>query len=259
MGVIMGVCQCKMGRVRLPSDAALSHSAVQRSREAVGKVYEEEKEHMQKRIRELYDRALLNPRTLTTVNLSLCNLGSEGADHLSRLLAHTPALTVLKLWKCRLGPKGAEFLTGPLSALKKLKVLAVEDNRLGNRGTCCLVKGVEGLGKLEELYLHENQVTEEGVREMSKALKGLGSIRVFTIDENDIKSEGLLQLLSSLPLRNLTCLGLAYTNIDDSGLTALLQHLPHLPALHKLSIDGNPVSATLKKTCESAFKLPKLR
>ena len=250
---IMGVCICRMSNV-VPTDIVTSHSAVEKSRELVGEFYEEEKESMHKRIKELFERALLNPRVLTTINLSLCSLGEPGAYQLSNLISHTPDVLVLKLWKCHLGPKGIEFLAEHLSKLTKLKVLALEDNQLGAEGVNFLARSLLLLPTLEEVYLHENQISTEGAKILSKAVANLVNIRVFTLDENDIRSDGLTPLLGSLPLARLTTLGLAYNNIDDRGAALLVQRAADLQALLKLSFDGNPVSATVKASVEAAFK-----
>ena len=253
----MGVCLCKVGNV-IPTDMATSHSVMEKSRELVGELYEEEKDGMHKRIRELYERALLNPRVLTTINLSLCSLGEPGAYQLSNLISHTPDIVVMKLWKCHLGPKGAEFLAEHLSKLKKLKVLALECNQLGVEGVNFLNRALLALPTLEELFLHENQINTEGAKILSKAITNLANIRVFTLDENDIRSEGLEALLSSLPLSKLTTLGLAYNLIDDRGAQLLLQRAADLQALLKLSFDGNQVSATIRGSFEAAFKQAKI-
>ena len=253
----MGVCVCKVSAV-MPTDIITNHSAVEKSRELVGEFFEEEKEGMHKRIRELFERTLLNPRVLTTVNLSLCSLGETGAYQLANLISHTPDVQILKLWKCRLGPKGSEFLTEHLGKLTKLKVLALEDNQLGIEGISFLTRALAMLRNLEELFLHENQIGFEGMKELVKALIRLERIKVFTVDENDIKSEGLQLLLTALPLSNLTTFGLAYNNIDDTGGTALIQRANDLQSLLKLSFDGNPINPVIRSDIETAFKRTKI-
>lgn len=242
----------------MPMEVVTKQHVVGKSEELVGEFYEEEKGNMHKRIRKLFQRALLNPQALSIINLSLCNFGEAGAYQLSNLISHTPHVAVLKLWKCHLGPKGLEFLAEHLTKLKKLKVLALECNELGVEGVSYLGRVLGGLTTLEEVFLHDNQIGVEGGKELAKAVTGLIRMRVFTLDENELTSDGLESILSSLPLASLSTFGLAFNSIDDRGARLLIQHSPYFQSLLKLSFDGNHITPAVQSTLEAAYKRTKI-
>ena len=80
----------------------------------------------------------------------------------------------------------------------------------------------------------------------------------------DITSDDLEQLLSLLsqPNLNLEDWNLESNNIDDDGVSALIEQLPMFPALTGIYVDDNHISQEmfidLEEICEKRKKVPHL-
>lgn len=216
-------------------------------------IYQEEAPLMHRRMKLVYQEAMLDPLSLTCINLSFTRLETAGCYHLAKLLSFSTNLRVLQLWKCQLGRKGAEFLILDLGSLQALEVLGLEDNRLGLEGTLILAPVIGTLSNLRELYYHINDLETSGSLALSRSVTSLTALAVFTLDENRIADAGLAQLLVALPLRKLEFLGLAHNAISDAGALGLAARANELLSLSRLSLNGNSLSSNARATLRGAL------
>ena len=245
----MGACLAK--KAQKPGIHPEPHSAKQQECKAdLQKLLDEEGQFMNRKVKGYFELAIAgNAATTLEVNMKFINLGETGALHLTKVLPCYTALTSLRLWKTKLGIEGAKLLSSSLQHLPKLEVLSLEDNELKTEGTNYIAQALPSLPLLRELYLHVNKMGQEGVVALSGPLAVLGSLQILTLDENQIGKSGLLLLLAALSkgISRLTLLGLAFNQLGDEGARELLDCLPRMTKLRKLTMSGNGLSPGLER------------
>lgn len=214
------------------------------------RLFEEESSFMNRKVKGYFEIALAGKAATTSeINMKFLNLGETGALHLTKVLPFYTNLKSLRLWKTKLGIEGAKLLSSALPAVSKLEVLSLEDNELKTEGTSYIAQALPSLPLLTELYLHVNKMGQEGVIALSKPLTILTNLQVLTLDENQIGKSGLLVLLSALSkgFTQLTLLGLAFNQLGDEGVRELMDCLPRMSKLKKLTLSGNNLSPGLEQ------------
>lgn len=250
----MGTCSGKKGSK--PTVQPVTQAAEHGEDAAdLQKMLEEEGQYMNRKVKAYLDIALAGKAATTSeVNMKFIQLGEVGALHLSKLLPHFSGLRSLRLWKIKLGVEGAKLLGAVLPKLPQLQVLSLEDNELKTEGTCYIAQALPTLQMLTELYLHVNKMGIEGVVALSKPLESKENLQVLTLDENQIGKAGLMVLLTTLSkaLGGLTLLGLAFNQLGDEGAREILDRLPRMSKLKKLTLSGNNVTPELERSLLAA-------
>ena len=250
----MGACSGKKGSKHTVQPATQPDQQGEDAAD-LQKMFEEEGKYMNRKVKGYLDIARAgNAATTFEVNMKFINLGDSGALHLAKLLPYFTGLRSLRLWKIKLGVEGAKLLGVALPKLTQLQVLSLEDNELKTEGTCYIAQALPALHVLTELYLHVNKMGLEGVVALSKPLANKQNLQVLTLDENQIGKAGLMVLLTTLSntLGGLTLLGLAFNQLGDEGAREILDRLPRMSKLKKLTLSGNNVTPGLERSLVAA-------
>lgn len=150
----------------------------------------------------------------------------------------------LDLSRNSLGIEGAAVLGQQLPCLVQLRSLLLAGNAFGPAGVTALVPGLTALAQvLKELDLALNGLGTTGVEALLPASLQLEvlSLRGNWLGQHDV--DVLPRLLHSMKTE-LTDLDLAQNKLAAAGVKGLLEQLPDLPMLRKLSLAENSFATT---------------
>ena len=222
---------------------------------ALRKVYEEEGQYMNRKVKACFEIAFAGEAPHTAeINMKFINLGETGTLHLTKVLPAFTGLKSLRLWKTKLGIEGAKLLGAVLPRLPQLEVLSLEDNEIKAEGANYIARALPSVPLIKELYLHVNKMGQEGVSALNSAFESKTNLKILTMDENQIAKSGLRMLLASLSntMPILTLLGLAFNQLGDDGALELIGVLGKMPELKKLTLSGNNISPNAEKQLKQA-------
>ncbi|KAJ3433810.1 leucine rich repeat family protein [Anaeramoeba flamelloides] len=160
-------------------------------------------------------RLTLNDQTLTNLDLSHYEIGSEGMEALSECLKANQALTNLDLSNNQIGDEGMKVLSESLKCNQTLTNLDLSYNEIGAKGIQVLCESLKVNQTLINLKLSMNQIVGEGMQAVLKALKANHQFINLNLYRNKIGAEGLKYLSEALKVnQTLTRLDLCGIKLD---------------------------------------------
>ena len=185
--------------------------------------------------------------TLTTLNISNCNVGPGGAHAISQAINSNPRMTNLYL-ECN------KIVRSPLSKpivcflfeCESLKVLNIRCNSLGPEGTLAIAEGLQRNETLQELDISGTNCSGNSAIQIAISLQANKSLRVLNISDNKIGTVGSEELASSL-YQNVTlkCLKMDRTSSNAENFESFTQMVPFFPALQTLHVCDSSIPSHL--------------
>jgi len=171
-----------------------------------------------------------------------------------------------------LGPEGAEALSHIVVRMPRLRVLKAGFNRMGEArtgdgGIEPLMKALRTCPDLEHLNLQSNVLGDVGILRLSHPLSECKALKYLNLSSNNIydrdtpdPEDGTLKsplrvLVESLPV-SLETLYLYETVINDKGIAAFLEKLPHMKHLTLLNLSVYPSPGKVAIRAKAAEVLP---
>ena len=168
---------------------------------------------------------------------------------LGNLLQNTSTLAVLDTGYTHIGDMGADSLGDGLANNTTLNKLSLHPSKHGpceiisitSAGWATIFKGLtNSRSSLEELDLSSNELDNDAATALAAAVIEIKSLRSLNLSQ--VKSNSWRSLLTPLPNSTgsvLEKLVLRNSNIDDEGLTELIDALGNNSSLKELDIGGN--------------------
>ena len=202
-------------------------------------------------------------KSLTSLSLSQNPLGVSGIQALERAVVSGVLvnLELLSLYNTLTGDADVNcaiittFLRLITSHCPRLRILNLSENNLGVPGACALGEALPLLTKVSLLRLNDTMLDSEAIIAFTDCVK----------NSIPISNESLIQLKGSLSQSDGSCssssgklelLYLSHNNINDDGVAAFIEQVPHLfPSLQFVSLDDNPVSDGMVERLEECLKI----
>jgi Ran GTPase-activating protein (RanGAP) involved in mRNA processing and transport len=196
---------------------------------------------------EMFCEVPFKDKTLSELDVSRKNLGTEGALVVAKYLHDNEALTRLSMSKNKLGTKEAgQALGNMLKANSILTELDVSNNTEydgsikydGSGFAQGVSKGLTDNRALTKFNISKCELMAEGGKALAAGLKGNQVITELNISNND-----------------LLCWKSGAENADTSGIIAIADAIPDMRALTSLNLSSNHVEVQGAKAVAEAIKV----
>jgi Ran GTPase-activating protein (RanGAP) involved in mRNA processing and transport len=167
-------------------------------------------------------------KSLLSLDLRGNEIRPEGALALAEVLTLNK-LKVINLTDCQLGPEGAQHLFAALASNNGLETLHIGDNNIGDAPCEALGLALESNRTIRHLVIMENNISDEGVALICRGLQRNRSLCHLGVQWNPLTNKSARSLGDALkggnsagapPLRSLHILG---TGIDSDGVGAIVE------------------------------------
>ena len=244
-------------------------------------------------VSDLFVRASAAFSSLEQLSLNNNSIDGDGVNSIVTSLIHTSCKSLISLFLSNnpLGVSGVQALERAVvsGVLVNLKYLALSNTLTGDADingailTTCLRSITSHCPHLIQLYLSENNLGVPGACALGEASPLLTNDIVLFLTSTMLDSEAIIAFTecakSSVPIcnesliqlkgswsqsdgscssssRKLSELLLSDNNIDDDGVAAFLEQVPHLfPSLERVSLDRNPVSDGMAERLKECLKI----
>ena len=201
---------------------------------------------------ELFFKTLTVNTCLTSLDLSVNQIGDPGAASLSKALTVNSCLTSLVLSNNWIGDPGAASLAEALKVSTCLTSLYLSRNQIGASGAASLSKALTVNTCLTSLYLSRNQIGDPGAASLSEALKVNTCLTSLYLSWNQIGDPAAASLSEALTVNTcLTSLDLSNNWIVDLAAASLSEALTVNSCLTSLDLSnnwiGDPGAASLSE------------
>lgn len=178
------------------------------------------------RVQHILRTYLLYP-SITTVDLPFLEITRKEVPLLGMMLNKT--LTALDLTGNEIGTEGTQYLSNILkydnSALQKL---SLEKNSIGIKELQYILEMLNINQTLTSLNLNNNKIGTEGARNISNVLSGNTSLKELQLHSNDIGTEGAQYILEMLYInQTLTSLNLNYNEIEGELMNKIKEEISY--------------------------------
>ena len=194
-------------------------------------------------------------KSLTDLSLSRNPLGVSGIQALERAAVSGALvnLYLLRLSNALTGVNSA-LITTISSHCPHLRTVDLSENNLGVPGACALGEALPLLTNDIRLYLNNTMLDSEAIIAFTDCVKNSVPIsKKSLIEPKGSWSQSDSSCSSSSG--KLSWLDLSHNNIDDDGVAALIEQVPHLfPSLVDIVFSGNPVSDGMMERLEECLK-----
>ena len=247
-------------------------------------------------VSDLFTRASAAFSSLKELSLDKNSIDGDGVNSIVTSLMHTSckSLTSLFLSQNPLGVSGIQALERAVVSgvlVNSLKGLNLDNTLTGDADingaliTTCLRPITSHCPRLGFLFLSENNLGVPGACALGEALPLLTNVICLSLNNTMLDSEAIIAFTdcvkNSVPISNessiqpkgswsqsndscssnsgkLWELDLSGNNIDDDGIAALIEQVPHLfPCLERVSLYHNPVSDGMMKRLKECLKINK--
>jgi hypothetical protein len=115
-----------------------------------------------KMLSSLFNGTLQESRTISTLDLSWCNLQEQAIRLLSQALADNQVLRIVTLDHSMIGNSSACLLGHFLTGQTSLQELNLNNNKIGDKGAIAIASGLSANSCLSKLYLAGNPIETIG-------------------------------------------------------------------------------------------------
>ena len=195
---------------------------------------------------------LYHNNTLTVLNLSGNELGSECADKICDMLHHNNTLTLLNLSGNELGSECADKICDMLYHNNTLTVLNLSHNKLGSEGADKICDMLHHNNTLTHLNLSGNKLGSECADKICDMLHHNNTLTHLYLSLNELSSECADKICDMLHHNNtLTHLYLSFNKLGSECADKICDTLYHNNTLTHLSLSGNELgSECADKICD---------
>ena len=197
--------------------------------------------------------ALHHNPDLEILDLHHTRIGDDDAFALAAGLHNNTHLKRLQMHNNNIFDKGAAALGQALLENDALEFLSLSSNGVGDEGAKGLAAGLRGNRALRRLDLYFNMVGDAGAVALAEAFTVNIGLRTLHLDTNRIEDTGGLALAKALRGEAASLLGgrtatppamigelsLAYNQLSNVAVDALLAAASHNKAIHTLAVDHN--------------------
>ena len=195
--------------------------------------------------------------TLTTSNLCNFVICDTGAESLPKSLLDNSGITNLNLSLNNIGHDGAKFLFVGLRA--NTTILNLRGNEISDPGAASLAGAISGNRTLTNLNLGFNCISDSGATSLSKALSNNSTLTNLDLSANDIGITGATSLSEALSNNlTLTDLNLSVNKIGNTGATSLSKALSNYSTLTDLNLSVNKIGNTGATSLSKALQTTQL-
>ena len=201
-------------------------------------------------VRALVDRIIRHPggtvKTIRSLDLTAVELGDDGCQAISKLLAEAEALESLYLGGNRIKCDGIVAICQPLHANSSLRVLELQNNSIGEIGAGAIGEVLKSnRSAFRTLFLWSN--TKFGVQGWQRLSNGLASnvsgVRELRFSRMNVQCEDCAFIAKALAKnRTVTTLDLSQNMIADDGAAAISESLKKNKTLTSIDLRCNDVS-----------------
>ena len=142
-------------------------------------------------------RALSANSSIKKLDISHCHLTTSHCGHLGQLLRHCQIET-LDLTRCELTSEGIREVIRGLSDNHLLKVLNLSGNQIGSEGAVAMAAMLKTNSSLERLCLDKCGIGSSGGMELGAALERNTSLRKLDLSGNTLGYDGVRGLIAGL-------------------------------------------------------------
>lgn len=178
-------------------------------------------------------------KTMHKLNLSESHFSEEDCKSLSSYLSKPECpLKNLNISECEINSEGAVCLGRALLTNHVLTTLNLGDNLIGDDGAATLGKALEENGVLRTLHVMRCGITQVGATALAAGLRGNAKLQSLRLDGNCIGEEGA-RALGEVIAKNCTLKWL-YLGDDESlgsGVNWMLERLEENSTLCQLTLD----------------------
>lgn len=127
--------------------------------------------------------------TLTGLDLSGCDIGTDHARFLAQILQTNRTLTELRLSQNQLGNDGVEEVAAALCENCSLRALGLRETDLEDQGIKALARALVSNQTLTELVLTENLIGASGYQHLAQVMEGNISLTSLSLPREPIRGE----------------------------------------------------------------------
>lgn len=211
---------------------------------------------------------ILNLRKL---DLSINNIGNDGAAHIAKMLKTCTSLQKLILCQNKINFLGAKKIFISLNYNRSLHYLNLDSNFIGDKGNILNSGIIMTNSSLKKLYLRYNKINyftstatqiynfyiyslnqldlsynsfnDDGVTDIVNILSANYPLSRLFLSNSDITDIGCIKIANALITNsNLQCLDLSKNNITERGAIEIAKSLCKNITLQILDLDGNSIS-----------------
>ena len=176
--------------------------------------------------------------SLTTLNVSGCNITDQGADMIAAILLETISLVNLDLSNTTLNAYKVTKFSGALLNLLTLRLLKINKNDIDDGAADSIVTFINGNSLIKKINFSHNRLSYTGVLNITNALTK--NINTFDISHNVIKSDVMVNLATALSKCSvLQKLYISHNMLNLSNVLTIAQHFRHHPTLQVLDMTNN--------------------
>jgi len=181
-------------------------------------------------------------KAVTKLNLSLNNIGDEGAKVIGEVLRTNTTLTQLHLSENNIGDEGAKVIGEVLRTNTTLAQLDLSWNKIGDEGTKVIGEALRINTTLTQLSLSKNNIGNEGAKVIGEVLRTNTTLTQLYLSSNNIGYEGAKVIGEVLRTNTtLTQLNLFSNNIGYEGAKVIGEVLRTNTTLTQLYLSSNNI------------------
>ena len=180
-------------------------------------------------------RGLLQNTSLKKLDISTNKLGMEGSLALAEMLSCNKSLTELNLRSCGIPKDGLRKIARGLLQNTSLKKLDISYNELGMEGSVAVAEMLSNKS-LTELNLRSCGIPKDGLRKIARGLLQNTSLKKLDISVNELGMEGSVAVAEMLCNKSLTELNLEWCDIPEVGLREIARGLLQNTSLQTLNL-----------------------
>ncbi len=199
--------------------------------------------------------------TVTSVDLSYNDFGSEGIRSFSDTLKTNQTLTKANLSHNKIGPDGAKYLSEALKTNITLLSLDVSHSNiylalgvLGIQYLCELIKANHGLARINLSY---SDIQPPSTKTLSEALKANYGLTSIVLTGNKLGPVGTQDICEALKINDaLSAIDLSSTEMGDAGIKAIAEMLELNKGLTDIKLGFNhPIGLEATEALSRALKI----
>jgi len=190
----------------------------------IGKLALKKTPNFQESVFEALAEALHSNSSLQHLELRECDFLSHKGNQLllGEALRVNSGLTTLYITSCQLGDQGAQAIAEAFHTKSTLQQLGLNDNRLGDQGAQAIAEALHGNSSLISLNLRSNSIGDRGARAIATALHTNSTLQSLDLQDNEIGDQGAQVLAGALASNSsLQLFNIMDNKIDSFGIKAL--------------------------------------
>jgi len=185
----------------------------------------------------------LSSTCIEILNVSDNDIGSEGAEIISRAVMHLSGLRQLALANCNIGPAGATVLADTLSRHPQLTEVLMSKNQLGSEGAITLCNGAAQARALASMDISCNGIeSENAARSIGELMRRCDTLREINLSGNKLDPKGLPHIGSAIEHSKVLKMYLEDMGLSDLSIDDFLDHgAAETQDLQVMILNKNPV------------------